>query len=115
MPVIHVFHSSEGLVVRDILRVACDDVARAIEAPSGNVWGLWHHVDREMAHRPDWDDDPGRGPIVRVFCRRSHPAARAQAMVRALRKSLGDALGCATTSIFVQIIRVDDEEVFSVS
>lgn len=115
MPVIHIFHQGGGFQVRKILRDVCADVAQTLEVPVTKVWALWHPVDREMFHRPDWDEDPGRGPIVRVFCRRSHAATRVQAMMQTLRNSLSVALGCGTTSIFVQVIRVDDEEVINVS
>lgn len=114
MPVIHVFHHDDGAQARATLARMCAEVAAALEVPEDKVWGLWHPVSRAMVHRPDWDKASDRGPIVRVFCRRSHGGARVQALMQAVRASLGGALGCSPTSVFVQVVRVDDEEVLNV-
>jgi len=55
------------------------------------------------------------GPIVRVFCRRSHGRDRVQAAMQTLRTSLARELRCSPSMVFVQVVRVDDEEVLNVS
>jgi len=114
MPVIHVFHGDCAQAGATLARM-CTEVALTLEVPVNKVWGLWHPVSPAMVHRPDWDSASDRGPIVRVFCRRSHPRARVLALMQAVRTSLGGALGCPPASVFVQVIRVDDEEVLNVT
>ncbi|WP_261383534.1 MULTISPECIES: hypothetical protein [unclassified Burkholderia] len=98
-----------------ILRRVCETVSAAADIPPDKVWVFWHPLEPALTWRADWNDDPRAGPIVRIFCRRSHAAERVQRIVATVRESLGAALACAVTSIFVQVIRVEDEEVFNVS
>ena len=57
---------------------------------------------------------PQGGPLVRIFCWRSHTRERVENMVIAVRSALAAALGCGVSTVFVQRIRVNDEEVFNV-
>lgn len=91
-----------------------DRGAAAVGVPSERLWVLWHEVDRAHVCRPDWSIDHDAGPIVRVFCRRSHPRPRVDALLRSLRQSLSLELSCPERSVFVQAVRVDDEDVINV-
>ncbi|WP_323119911.1 hypothetical protein [Burkholderia alba] len=114
MPVIHIFHRQTDDAAAPPLQAVCEAVSAAADIPPDKVWALWHPVAPAMAWRADWNEAPGGGPVVRIFCRRSHSKARVLSIVAAVRSTLGAALGCAASTVFVQIIRVDDEEVFSV-
>ncbi len=115
MPVIHIFHHGGGIESYRMLARVCADAAAVLDVPATKVWAMWHPVDKQMVHRPDWDASDKPGPIVRLFCRRSHSTARVQALMQGLRNGLADELGCTATSIFVQVVRVDDEEVLNVT
>ncbi|AHI76721.1 hypothetical protein [Burkholderia thailandensis] len=114
MPVIHILHRHTGDGVSSLLQQICEAVCAATDIPLDKVWAFWHPVDPALAWRADWYREPRGGPVVRIFCRRSHSAARVQGIVAAVRSTLAAALGCGFSTVFVQVIRVEDEEVFSV-
>lgn len=114
MPVIHVFHRVPCEGAHDMLRAMCTEVARAADLPLSKVWGLWHRSEAMAAFRADWEERDDAGPIVRVFCRRSHTAERVQAIMHSVRRSLASSLGAPPAGVFVQVVRVDDEEVLHV-
>ena len=114
MPVIHVYHHSSPPDVTASLTRLCRDGAQAIDVPLERIWALWHDAPRAAVCRPDWNRDEPRGPIVRVFCRRSHARDRVRALMHSLRETLSAELECAPTSVFIQVLRVDDEDVLNV-
>jgi hypothetical protein len=114
MPLIHVLHQTTGDGVASLLQRVCREVSVEADIPPDKVWAFWHHIDASMACRPDWKGDFRGGPVVRIFCRRSHSRDRVQAIVAAVRSSLAEGLDCEILTVFVQVIRVDDEEVFNV-
>lgn len=114
MPIIHIFHHSPNTDIPRSLRRVCHDGSAAIGVPLDRIWALWHEVERATVCRPDWDDGSNQGPIVRIYCRRSHPGTKVLALMHTLRKSLSEELGCSETSVFVQVIRVDDEDILNV-
>lgn len=115
MPVIHILHQSTAHQVAPLLQQVCAEVTARTDIPSDKVWAFWHHIDPALAWRPDWNSDPQGGPLVRIFCRRSHSRERVQHIALAVRSALAAGLGCGILTVFIQVIRVDDEEVFSVS
>lgn len=113
MPIIHIHHRYAEGNVASLLQKICEEVSSAASIPPDKVWALWHPVDPSLAWRPDWIGDQKGGPIVRIFCRRSHSLERVKSIVAAVRSILAAGLGCEVSTVFVQVIRVDDEEVFS--
>jgi len=114
MPTIHILHPHAGDDVRPVLRDLCADMSAAAGLPADKVWAFWHPIEASMAWCPNWNGEPRGGPVVRIFCRRSHAAEKVRTIVEILRSSLAAALGCGASTVFVQVIRVDDEEVFNV-
>lgn len=114
MPVIHIHHHTIPADVPRLLRRVCSEGSLAVGVAIERIWALWHETTRAAVCRPDWEGDSPGGPIVRVFCRRSHPGPKVHALMRALRSSLSAELGCPETSVFVQVVRVDDEDVLNV-
>ncbi len=114
MPVIHVYHPRVAVPMREVLSRLCAQVAANADLPADKVWALSHVVEDGMCSRPDWDGSGSQGPIVRVFCRRSHSRRRVESIVAASRATLAESLSCAVGRVFVQVIRVDDEDVFNI-
>jgi hypothetical protein len=113
MPLIHVFHNSQSINDQIALCSICEHVASKTNIPSERVWLLWHHIDEALVRHPHWVRGQVCPPIVRIFCRASHPSRIISAMVAAVRDSLGSVIGCAASAIFVQVIRVADEDVYN--
>ncbi len=114
MPVIHIHHPSSPADVPRVLKRVCSEGAAAIGVSLEHIWALWHETSRSTVCRPDWNEGSNVGPIVRIFCRRSHPGPRVQALMQSLRTSLSAELSCPATSVFVHVVRVDDEDVMNV-
>ena len=114
MPTIHVMHHSTGDNVKALLRQLCEGISEAAGITPDKVWAFWHPVDPSCAWRADWNNDGSGGPLVRIFCRRSHSREKVGRIVFATRSILAAVLGCEVSRVFVQVMRVDDEEVFSV-
>jgi hypothetical protein len=114
MPVIHIHHHTSPADIPRILRRVCSEGSLAVGVAIERVWALWHDTPRAFVCRPDWESDSTAGPIVRVFCRRSHAGPRVHALMLALRNSLSAELGCPASSVFVHVVRVDDEDVINV-
>lgn len=118
MPTIHIYHPSSGDAaggeVTVILQAICAAVCTHAALPQDKVWAFWHNTPLSNACRPDWQPDHVLGPLVRVFCKRGHSPERVQLIMQVLRDSLSRVLGCAPGKVFVQVIRVNDEEVLNV-
>ncbi|MDT8997719.1 hypothetical protein RQP53_00355 [Paucibacter sp. APW11] len=115
MPTIHILHPYDGEQVATILQTVCANVSAVAGLPIDKVWAFWHPVNLAMARRPDWHAGQQCGPMVRMFCRRSHPQDKVHLIMERLRETLATALECGVSSVFIQVIRVNDEEVFNVS
>jgi len=114
MPTIHIYHPCAGNEVAAILQTVCKAVSAGAALPQDKVWAFWHTTPLAQACRPDWRADGAVGPMVRMFCKRGHSPERVQLIMQLLRDSLARALNCAPGQVFVQVIRVNDEEVLNV-
>lgn len=118
MPTIHIYHPeampAAGGDVSAVLQSTCAAVSASAGLPADKVWAFWHVTPLAQSCRTDWRADTVQGPLVRMFCKRSHSPERVQRIMRCLRDSLAGSLGCAPGKVFVQVIRVDDEEVLNV-
>jgi len=115
MPTIHILHHTTKENVAQLLQQVCEGVSDSAGLAPDKVWAFWHPIAPSLAWRADWNGGQQGGPLVRIFCRRGHSREKVQQIVLTVRSILSTGLGCGISTVFVQVLRVDDEEVFNVS
>jgi hypothetical protein len=115
MPLIHIYYPQrEGNVALSLEKLT-ESISAATGIPEERVWAFCHATDEVLARHPLWRDTATPAPFAQIFCRRSHSRACVENMVAALRESLAAMVSCDADKVFMQVIRVDDEDVFHVN
>ncbi len=100
MPLLEV--SGVGDPPEGLLPLLQRELMAGFRVPADKAWVEW----REARHRL-----PERGPELLLRCRRSQPGQRARDTLQSLRQLVARSCGVALSSVFAQLLQVEDEGV----
>ncbi|MDQ1738737.1 MAG: hypothetical protein QOE53_389 [Pseudonocardiales bacterium] len=111
MPVLR-FLSPDDPPSAGFLREVSELITTELGIDPGHCWAMWLRVAEGGYHRPEWQLEGARGPVIFLTCKASYSPHVIARLLPLVAESTAERVGCDPGDVYIAVQRAAEHELF---